>query len=68
MSNKMLEVVLVIMLVLLTIVAFMWVFVVLRCAIQIIICDYERWKQYKAKKKERYHKMEDKFKNRKLTD
>ena len=67
MLNKMLEVVLVIMLVILTIVAFMWLFVVLRCMIQIVICDYERWKRYKAEK-ERYRKMEDKFKNRKLTD
>ena len=63
MSNKMLEVVLVIM----TILAFIGLFVILRCAIQIVICDYERWKRYKAEKK-RYRKMEDKFKNRKLTD
>lgn len=63
MLNKMLEV----MLVILTIASFIGVFVLLHCGIQIVIYDYERWKQYKAEK-ERYHKMEDKFKNRKLTD
>ena len=63
MLNKILEA----MLVILTIASFIGLFVMLHCAIEIVICDYERWKQYKAEK-ERYHKMEDKFKNRKLTD
>lgn len=63
MSNKMLEA----MLVILTIVSFIGVFVILHCAIEIVICDYERWKQYKAEK-ERCRQMENKFKNRKLTD
>lgn len=63
MSNKILEA----MLVILTIGSFMGLFVILHCAIQIVICDYEMWKRNKAEK-ERYHKMEDKFKNRKLTD
>lgn len=63
MSNKLLEA----MLVILTIASFIGLFVILHCAIEIVICDYERWKRYKAEK-ELYHKMEDKFKNRKLTD
>lgn len=63
MLNKMLEA----MLVILTIASFIGLFVLLHCGIQIVIYDYERWKRYKAEK-ERYHKMEDKFKNRKLTD
>lgn len=63
MSNKILEV----MLVILTIASFIGLFVLLHCAIQLVICDYEMWKRYKAEK-ERYHKIEDKFKNRKLTD
>lgn len=63
MSNKMLE----IMLVILTIASFIGLFVLLHCVIQIVICDYEMWKRHKAEK-ERYRKMEDKFKNRKLTD
>ena len=63
MLNKMLEA----MLGILTIVSFIGLFVILRCVIQIVICDYERWKRYKAEK-ERYRKMEDKIKNRKLTD
>lgn len=63
MLNKMLEA----MLVILTIVSFIGVFVILHCAIEIVICDYERRKQYKAEK-ERCRQMENKFKNRKLTD
>lgn len=63
MSNKILEV----MLVILTIASFIGLFVLLHCAIQLVIYDYEMWKRYKAEK-ERYHKIEDKFKNRKLTD
>lgn len=63
MSNKMLE----IMLVILTIGAFIGLFVMLRCAIQLVIYDYEMLKRKKAEK-ERYHQIKDKFKNRKLTD
>ena len=63
MSNKMLE----ITLIMLTIGSFIGLFVMLHCAIQIVICDYEMWKRKKAEK-ERYHQLEDKFKNRKLTD
>lgn len=63
MSNKMLE----IMLVILTIASFIGLFVILRCAILIVISDYEMWKRKKAEK-ERYRQIEDKFKNRKLTD
>lgn len=63
MSNKMLE----ILLIMLTIGSFIGLFVLLHCAIQIVICDYEMWKRKKAEK-ERYHQLEDKFKNRKLTD
>lgn len=63
MLNKMLE----IMLIMLTIGSFIGLFVLLHCAIQMVICDYEMWKRKKAEK-ERYHQLEDKFKNRKLTD
>ena len=38
-----------------------------RCLILIFICDYEMWKREK-KIKNRYHQVEDKFKDRKLTD
>ena len=60
MLNKMLEI-------MLTIGSFIGLFVLLHCAIQMVICDYEMWKRKKAEK-ERYHQLEDKFKNRKLTD
>lgn len=63
MSNKMLE----IMLVILTIAAFLGLFVMIHFVIQLAICDYEMWKHHKAEK-DRYHQVEDKFKNRKLTD
>lgn len=63
MSNKMLE----IMLVILTIASFVGLFVLLHCVIQIVIFDYEMWKRNKAEK-DRCRQMEDKFKNRKLTD
>ena len=63
MSNKMLE----IMLVILIIASFLGLFVMIRCAIQIVILDYEMWKRKKAEK-DRCRQMEDKFKNRKLTD
>lgn len=35
--------------------------------IRIVVRDYKAWKRNKAKE-DRYRKMEDKFKNRKLTD
>lgn len=63
MLNKILEV----MLVILTIESFIWLFVLLHCVIDLVIRDYERWKLYKAEE-DRYRKIEDKFKNRKLTD
>lgn len=63
MLNKILDT----MLVILTIASFIGLFVMLHCAIQIVICDYEMWKRKKAEK-EHYHQIEDKFKNRKLTD
>ena len=42
-------------------------FFALYVMIQIIVCDYKIWKRHKAEK-EHYRRMEDKFKNRKLTD
>ena len=39
----------------------------LRCLILLFVDDYEAWKR-KKKEKDYYHKVEDKFKNRKLTD
>ncbi len=38
-----------------------------RCLILIFICDYKMWKQKKEDEK-RYRQVEDKFKDRKLTD
>lgn len=38
-----------------------------RCLILIFICDYKMWK-LKKEDKNRYHQVEDKFKDRKLTD
>ena len=64
MSNKILEIMLVI---LLTIASFLGLFVMIRCVIQIVIFDYEMWKRNKAEK-DRCRQMEDKFRNRKLTD
>lgn len=40
---------------------------VLRCLILMFASDYEMWKRKKEDKNHR-HQMEDKFKNRKLTD
>lgn len=40
---------------------------VVRCLIVMFACDYEMWKRKKEDKNHR-HQMEDKFKNRKLTD
>lgn len=39
----------------------------LRCLILIFVDDYEMWKR-KKEDENRYHQVEDKFKNRKLTD
>lgn len=63
MMNKMLEA----MSVVLTIGSFIGLFVIIYCTIGIIVCDYEAWKRHKEEK-EHCHQMEDKFKNRKLTD
>ena len=63
MMNKMLEA----MMVVLTIGSFIGLFIMIHFAIEIIVCDYEAWKRHKEEK-ERCHQMEDKFKNRKLTD
>lgn len=38
------------------------------CLILIFINDYEMWKRKKKEDKNRYHQVEDKFKDRKLTD
>lgn len=40
---------------------------VLRCLILIFVYDYKMWKREKEDEN-RYHQVEDKFKNRKLTD
>ena len=50
-----------------TIASFLGLLVAVYFLIQIVICDYKAWKRNEAEK-ERYRKMEDKFKNRKLTD
>ena len=63
MENKIFEAFLVIT----TIASFLAVLFITYLLIRIVVCDYERWKRYKAEK-DRYRKMEDKFKNRKLTD
>ena len=63
MSNKMIEAWLVIMI----IGSFLALFFITYLLINIVICDYKAWKRNKAEK-DRYRKMEDKFKNRKLTD
>lgn len=60
MSNKILEA-------MMAIGSFIGLCLMLYFTIQIIICDYEMWKRNK-KEKDCRHKMEDKFKNRKLTD
>ena len=57
MENQIFDVFLVIM----TIASFLALFFITYCLIQIVVCDYKA-------EKERYRKMEDKFKNRKLTD
>lgn len=63
MENKIFEAFLVIM----TIASFLAVFFITYLLIRIVVCDYEMWKRNKEEK-ERYRRMEDKFKNRKLTD
>lgn len=40
---------------------------IIRCLILLFAYDYEMWKR-KKEDKNRYHQVEDKFKNRKLTD
>lgn len=63
MSNKIVEATLIMM----AIGSFIGLVVMLHCAIDIIICDYETWKRKKAEK-DRCRQIEDKFKNRKLTE
>lgn len=63
MENKIFEAFLVIM----TIASFLAVFFITYFLIRIVVCDYEMWKRNKEEKK-RYRRIEDKFKNRKLTD
>lgn len=46
---------------------FLSLFLVTYVLIQIVVRDYKAWKRNKAEE-DRYRKMEDKFKNRKLTD
>lgn len=63
MENKIFEAFLVIT----TIAYFLAVFFITYLLIRIVVCDYKAWKRNKAEE-DRYRKMEDKFKNRKLTD
>ena len=63
MENKIIEAFLVITI----IECFLALFLLTYVLIQIVVCDYKAWKRNKAEK-DRYRKMEDKFKNRKLTD
>lgn len=63
MLNKIVEA----MLIMMVIGSFISIVVMLYCAIRIVICDYEMWKRKKAEK-DRCRQIEDKFKNRKLTE
>lgn len=63
MENKIIEAFLVIII----IEFFLSLFLVTYVLIQIVVRDYKAWKRNKAEE-DRYRKMEDKFKNRKLTD
>lgn len=63
MENKIGEALLVIT----TIASFLGLLATVYFLMQIVICDYKTRKLNKAEK-ERYRQMEDKFKNRKLTD
>lgn len=63
MENKIFDAFLIIM----AIEAFLALFLTIYLLIQLVICDYKAWKRNKAEE-DRYRKMEDKFKNRKLTD
>lgn len=63
MENKIFDAFLIIM----AIEAFLALFLTIYFLIQLVICDYKAWKRNKAEE-DRYRKMEDKFKNRKLTD
>lgn len=63
MENKIIDAFLVIII----IECFLDLFFITYVLIQIVVCDYKAWKRNKAEE-DRYRKMEDKFKNRKLTD
>lgn len=63
MLNKMIDAWLVIMI----IGSFLALFLITYLMIRMVICDYKAWKRNEVEK-DRYRKMEDKFKNRKLTD
>jgi len=63
MENKIIDAFLVIII----IECFLALFLVTYILIQIVVCNYKTWKRNKAEE-DRYRKMEDKFKNRKLTD
>lgn len=63
MENKIFDAFLVIM----TIASFLAILFITYSLIRIVVCDYEMWKRNKAEE-DCYRKMEDKFKNRKLTD
>jgi hypothetical protein len=63
MENKIIDAFLVIII----IECFLALFLVTYVLIQIVVCDYKARKRNKAEE-DRYRKMEDKFKNRKLTD
>lgn len=63
MENKIIDAFLVIII----IEIFLALFLVTYVLIKIVVCDYKAWKRNKAEE-DRYRKMEDKFKNRKLTD
>lgn len=63
MENKIIDAFLVIII----IEFFLSLFLVTYVLIQIVVRDYKAWKRNKAEE-DRYRKMEDKFKNRKLTD
>lgn len=60
MENKIFEAFLILVL-------FLELFLALYFIIKLVICDYEAWKRNKEEK-ERCRRLEDKFKNRKLTD
>ena len=63
MENKIIDAFLVIIIIECSLALFLVTYVL----IQIVVCNYKAWKRNKAEE-DRYRKMEDKFKNRKLTD